>query len=192
MQNHTPLTIGFVTSAEHRNLVSDDLKVAAALQRRKVTILPVVWTEVAAQEVACDLLVLRSVWDYHLHPEAFLNWACKIHQRVPVVNPPEVVRWNMDKHYLREFEAAGILIPQTLFLEQGSTVDLQDLMDEAGFSEAVIKPAISASAFETHFVGRQDAVLFNGKMNTLLQKRALLIQEFVSEIKTGVSGHWCI
>jgi len=190
MQNHTPLTIGFVTSAEHRNLVSDDLKVAAALQRRKVTILPVVWTEVAPQDVPCDLLVLRSVWDYHLHPEAFLNWACKIHQRVPVVNPPEVVRWNMDKHYLRDFEAAGILIPQTLFLEQGSTVDLQDLMDEAGFSEAVIKPAISASAFETHFVGRQDAVLFNGKMNTLLQKRALLIQEFVSEIKTG--GEWSL
>src|SRR6185312_11451564 len=142
--------IGFATSAGHRLLTEDDQIAASSLEHRGVTVVPVVWTEVAAQDVACDLLVLRSVWDYHLHPDAFVNWVCEIHQRIPVVNPPEVMRWNMDKHYHREFEAEGILIPKTLVLEQGSNVDLEALMAEAGFSEAVIKPAISASAFETH------------------------------------------
>src|SRR6185312_6265045 len=112
-----------------------------------------------------------------------VNWVCEIHQRIPVVNPPEVMRWNMDKHYLREFEAEGILIPKTLVLEQGSNVDLEALMAEAGFSEAVIKPAISASAFETHLLRRENAALFNGKLNALLRTRAVLIQEFVSEIR---------
>lgn len=190
MQNHTPRTIGFVTSAEHRNLVSDDLIVAAALQQRKVTVVPVVWTEVAPQDVDCDLLMLRSVWDYHLHPDAFLTWVDEAHQRVPVANPVEVVRWNMDKHYIPKLEAAGINVPRTLVLEQGDEGDLDQLMDRAGFTEAVIKPAISASAFETHLVRREDAVSFNSKLNALLRTRAVLIQEFVTEIKTG--GEWSL
>jgi glutathione synthase/RimK-type ligase-like ATP-grasp enzyme len=185
-----PLTIGFATCAAHRDLTADDRILASALESRVATVRPVVWTEISPKDLACDRLILRSVWDYHLQPDAFLNWVREAHQHVPVVNPPEIVRWNMDKHYLLDVEAAGFVVPKTLVLERGARAELAKLMDAAGLNEVVIKPTISASAFETHRVRRQDAARFNDKLNALLQQRAMLVQEFVSEIETG--GEWSL
>lgn len=176
--------IGFVTSAEHRNLVKDDLVLAAALGKRGTTVVPVVWTETAPQSRGCELLLLRSCWDYHLKPQEFLSWVSGAHKHVPVINSPEIVRWNMDKRYLSDLQAAGCMVPRTLIVEQGNRADLKKLMDQAGLSEAVIKPTISASAFETYRVGREDAGFYSGKLHALLSRRAMLVQEFVAEIET--------
>ena len=183
-------TIGFATSAEYRNLIADDLILARALERRGAKVVPVVWTAPPPQRLACDLLVLRTVWDYHLRPQEFLRWLEKASQRTKVVNSPEIVRWNADKRYLQEIEAAGFTIPKTRLLERGSHADLSSMMREAGLPAVVIKPAISASAFETYRVDAAQAGEFNARLNALLQDRAMLVQEFVPEIQTG--GEWSL
>jgi glutathione synthase/RimK-type ligase-like ATP-grasp enzyme len=183
-------TIGFVTSAEHRNLVADDLLLAVALERRGTRVVPVVWTEIEPQKTGCDLLVLRSCWDYHLKPQEFLSWVSEAHNHVPVINSPEIVRWNMDKRYLSDLQAAGVLVPRTLVVEHGIQADLEELMNAASLTDAVVKPTISASAFETYRVQRDAAGSFNVKFNKLLSERAILVQEFVSEIETG--GEWSL
>jgi hypothetical protein len=185
---HHP-SIGLVTCALRPDLTADDLILAAALERRGATVIPVVWTETLPETAACDLFVLRSVWDYHLRPQTFFEWVTKAHERAPVVNAPEIVRWNMDKHYLRDI-AAGPLIPHTIFLERAAVVDLPKLARETGFSEMVIKPAVSASAYETYRVRAEQLGDFQGKFNALLRERAMLVQEFVCEIET--SGEWSL
>jgi len=182
--------IGFVTSAEHRKLIADDLVLAAALERRQVSVVPVVWTETAPGSTGCDLLLLRSCWDYHLRPQAFLNWVIEAHKQVSSINSPEIVRWNMDKRYLNDLQAAGFVIPRTVFVKQGSSADLEGVMNAAGLTDAVIKPTISASAFETYRVRRGEASSFNLKFNKLLSERAMMVQEFVGEIETA--GEWSL
>jgi len=190
MPKGSPTKIGFVTSAEHRNLVADDLRVADALEKRGASVVPVVWTETDPKAMGCDLLLLRSCWDYHLRPKAFVDWVIDAHEKTPVINSPGVVRWNMDKRYLEEVQAAGFAIPRTLFEEQGSCVDLAEMMNAEGLRDAVVKPSISASAFETYRVSREEAGAFNRKFNSLLQERAMVVQEFVGEIETG--GEWSL
>jgi len=205
MPNRALKKIGFVTSAEHRHLIEDDLLLAAALEKRGASVIPVVWTETAPSSTGCDLLLLRSCWDYHLRPQAFLDWVIEAHKQTPVINSPDIVRWNMDKHYLHDLEAAGIVIPRTLIVEQGLRADLQDdnlqdanlqdanleeLMSAEGLTDAVIKPTISASAFETYRVRREKAGSFNHKFNSLLSERAMVVQEFVGEIETA--GEWSL
>lgn len=183
-------TIGFVTSAEHRNLIPDDLILAAALERRGKRVVPVVWTEIAPHKTGCDLLVLRSCWDYHLKPQEFLSWVTEAHKHVPVINSPHIVAWNMDKHYLTDLQSAGFLVPRTVVMEHGIHADLEELMNAAGLTDAVVKPTISASAFETYRVQRDAAGSFNVKFNNLLSERAMLVQEFVGEIETA--GEWSL
>jgi len=183
-------TIGFATCEQYRHLTADDLVLARALERRGARVAPVVWTEVAPETVACDLLVIRSVWDYHLHADKFLRWVAVAGSKVKTINPPEVVLWNSDKRYLKEIEAAGFTIPRTVLLESRSQTDLVGLMANAGLSEVVIKPAVSASAFETHRIKVDQAAEFGAKLNTLLQDRDMLLQEFVPEIATG--GEWSL
>lgn len=199
-----PRIIGFATCAEHRDLIADDLILARALEKRGAKVVPVVWTETQPESLGCDLLVLRSVWDYHLQPDKFSHWLTVAAQRTKVVNAPEIVHWNMDKHYLKDIEAAGFAVPKTVFLERGSLerrslerrpqVALKELLRSAGLTAAVIKPAISASAFETYKLEAAQAGGFGAKLNTkfnaLLEGRAMMVQEFIPEIATG--GEWSL
>jgi glutathione synthase/RimK-type ligase-like ATP-grasp enzyme len=182
-------TIGFLTSSDHRNLVSDDLILAAALERRCTKVIPVVWTEAAPDSFTCDVLLIRSVWDYHLRPQDFIRWIDAASSRMTVLNPPEMIRWNMDKRYLRVIERAGFRVPKTIFLDQGAEADLADVMLSAGFSEAVVKPVISASAYETRKIQHaksQD----NQWLKDLLKTRPMMVQEFIPEIQSG--GEWSL
>lgn len=187
---HSPQIIGFVTSAEHRDLVADDLVLAAALERRGATVVPVVWAETAPHVTGCDLLLLRSCWDYHLNPQSFLAWVTEAQQHARVINPPEIVRWNMDKRYLRDVEQRGFAVPHTVALNVGMTANLAELMQMNGFSAAVIKPAISLSAYETHLVAGASAAQFQAKLEKLLSTRDMLVQEFIPEISN--EGEWSL
>jgi glutathione synthase/RimK-type ligase-like ATP-grasp enzyme len=182
--------VGFVTSAEHRKLVKDDLILAAGLERRGVSVVPVVWTENAAHATGCDLLLLRSCWDYHLMPEAFLAWVIEAQRHARVVNCPEVVRWNMDKRYLSDLEQHGFAVPHTVTLNVGMGANLAELMQMNGFSSVVIKPAISLSAYETHLVAAESAAQFQAKLDSLVATRDMLVQEFIPEISE--QGEWSL
>jgi glutathione synthase/RimK-type ligase-like ATP-grasp enzyme len=182
-------TIGFLTSGSYRNLTKDDLILAAALERRGARVAPVVWTEIKPDSLACDLLLVRSVWDYHLRAQDFIRWIDAAVSRVPVLNPPEMVRWNMDKRYLRRIETAGFTVPKTVFLDEGTEADLAEVMRSGGFGEAVVKPAISASAYETRRI-KQATSHDNQWLKDVLKTRAMMVQEFVPEIQS--SGEWSL
>jgi glutathione synthase/RimK-type ligase-like ATP-grasp enzyme len=185
-----PRKIGFVTCAEHRDLVDDDLILAAALERRGAKVVPLVWTETAPEATGCDLLLLRSCWDYHLRPEAFLSWVNEASRYAYLVNSAEIVRWNMDKRYLRDIEEHGFAVPKTISIAKGGSADLPVVLCTSGLDAVVVKPAISLSAFETYLVQADEAETFTGRLNQLLLTRDMLVQEFIAEIAS--EGEWSI
>src|SRR3954468_1414672 len=148
---------GFATSATYRALTAGDRLVAAELQQRGYTVEPLVWSETPPDSVTCDSVGLRSVWDYHLDAERFLDWGDSVGQQTLIFNNPDIVRWNADKRYLFDLQSAGLPVPNTMFLEVGSNVDLVDSLIQMHSSKAVIKPAISASAYETYLVDVDNA-----------------------------------
>lgn len=183
-------TIGFITSAEHRHLTDDDLVLARALEQRGATVTPVVWTEIAPHQHGCDLLLLRSCWDYHLDPCAFEQWVTTAAKYAMVINPPVRVCWNMDKRYLKDIAAGGFSVPKTIFLEAREGADLGELMQAGQFTSAVMKPTISLSAYETYMLTRENAAEHQPRLNDLVNKRAMMVQEFVAEIQT--EGEWSL
>jgi glutathione synthase/RimK-type ligase-like ATP-grasp enzyme len=181
--------IGFATCSQYPHLTADDRILAAALEKLSIKVVPVVWTEATPDSLQCDLLVVRSVWDYHLRPQDFMRWIDAVSSRMPVLNPPEMIRWNMDKRYLSRIEAAGFAVPRTAFLEQGVDADLAELMQRGGFGQAVLKPVISASAYETRRI--DEPTPENSRwLKTTLKHRPMMVQEFVTEIQSG--GEWSL
>lgn len=182
-------TIGFATCSRYCNLTADDRILAAALEKRGMHVVPVVWTETQPESLSCDLLVVRSVWDYHLQPERFMQWIDGVAAKKPVINPPEMIRWNMDKGYLREVETAGFSVPKTVFLDPGNDVDLAEVMRLGRLRQMVVKPMISASAYETRRID-DPRPEDNVWLNAVLQKRPMMAQEFVAEIQS--EGEWSL
>ncbi len=185
-----PKKIGFATSAKYRNLTPGDLLAVTELRRRGHRVEPLVWSEEPADNVTCDVVVLRSVWDYHLHAERFLTWATAVGQRAIVFNHPDTIRWNADKRYIFDLLHAGLPVPNTIRLEAGGDVDLAKTLLQMKGGRAVIKPAISASAYETHLLDLDNAPRMQTRITELLRSRAMLIQEFVPEIATR--GEWSL
>jgi len=182
-------TIGFATCTQYRDLTGDDRILAAALEKRGMKVTPVVWTETNPESLSCDLLVVRSVWDYHLQPERFMQWIDRVAANMPVINSPELIRWNMNKEYLSQIEAARFSVPRTVFLDQGVDVKLSKVMRHGGFRRAVVKPTISASAYETRRID-DPTPLDDQWLNGLLKNRPMMVQEFIPEIQSD--GEWSL
>lgn len=97
-------------------------------------------------------------------------------------NPPETVLWNVDKGYLRELEAGGIPIPRVRFTAPGEVVEPGALFDATGWSEAVLKPRISASSHRTSLIDPTCRPAPDELID--LQRHGAMLQEFIPEIRS--------
>lgn len=139
-----------VTYAADPEVQSDDRALVEALHRRGVASVACVWNDPRVDWTAFDAVVLRSTWDYFLEPDAFGAWLdARDAEGTRVLNPTSVVRWNMDKRYLRDLAARDVAIVPTRWVERGSSVALDALLDERGWDEVVVKPSVSGGAHET-------------------------------------------
>jgi glutathione synthase/RimK-type ligase-like ATP-grasp enzyme len=145
--------VAFTAPPRFPELHDDWPLVRAALDRDGVDAVPVVWSDPSADWSSFDLIVANGAWDNIHHPDAFLAWvAARERDGTPTVNSPATLRWNLDKRYLRELEAAGVPIVPTTWVEP----DGNGLGGRAGQSavalpagEIVVKPSISGGGHRT-------------------------------------------
>ncbi|HEY5086282.1 MAG TPA: hypothetical protein VII66_02895, partial [Gemmatimonadaceae bacterium] len=172
-------------------LTPDDHLAVAELKKRGVSVSGAVWNDPAVDWGAFDAIILRSTWDYHHNADEFRAWiAAREASGAPVWNPPAVLRWNMEKTYLRDLEDAGVPVVPTEWLARGSRPDLSALLEARGWAEAVVKPAISAAATRTWRVSRESASEIEGQLAESLELGDVMVQPFIPEILTR--GEWSL
>lgn len=183
--------IAFATHGGLPGLSADDRLAVAELSRLGVEVDATVWDDPGVSWDRYDSVVIRSCWDYHLRPGEFLHWLSRLEQEgVSLWNPAPVVRANVDKGYLVDLAAAGIPVVPTVRLDPGESVDLARLLAERGWDEVVVKPSVSASAFRTRRVRREEAPAAQADLEEMLAVSGALVQRFLPEIQTG--GEWSI
>lgn len=183
--------VGLVTYAKEPHLTDDDRPLIAELALAGLTGVPVRWDDHTVAWSSFEALIIRSCWDYHVRHDEFVTWLDAIESaRVPTFNPVPLVRWNMDKRYLGDLQRHGIAIPETIWLERGDPRSLALLLREAAWSDAIVKPAVSASATDTWKTGERDAAAQEGHFRALTTRSAVLVQRYVAEIATA--GEWSL
>ena len=172
--------MALATSEKWPQLSPDDLDLVPELARVGIDAAPAVWSDPVVDWRRFDLVVIRSCWDYHRRIAEFLYWLDRL--TTPVANPREVIRWNSHKGYLLELERKGVAIPATQVIRKGS--EPPELAD----AHVIIKPAISASANETHrFASASEAM---ADLERLVQAGDVIVQEFVDEVISD--GEWSL
>ena len=175
-------TVGWVTCSKFPQGFEPERPCVQQLQQAGHRVVPWVWDQAPSQEF--DLLVVRSPWDYHLKPTEWLQWIDG--QRGPILNPPGVLRWNSDKRYLLELEQRGVPIVPTLLARRGESFCLSQQLGERGWAQAVVKPAVSASAYLTWRTDGSDEPRFPQQ----LAGGVPLIQPFLPEVTQ--EGEWSL
>lgn len=144
------------------------------------------WDEPAVDWERFGAVVLRSCWDYHKRPEAFRQWVIRLReQKVRLYNPPQAVLWNMEKHYLRALNQQGIRTIPTVWLSQGESHSLADILDTHGWATAVLKPTIGASADGIALVTLENATQHQPLLTSLLAAHHVMVQPVVEAIRDG-------
>jgi len=130
-----------------------------------------------------QLVMVRSPWDYQLDCDAFVKVLQEIEDSsAHLDNPLKIIKWNVNKHYLRELEAKGIEIVPTLWCDDISENDIPNYFNQLTTNEMVMKPCISAGAFDTYRLTPPKALAQQEELLKVFKQREFMVQPFMSGI----------
>ncbi|WP_344214982.1 hypothetical protein [Kribbella sancticallisti] len=178
--------IALANSADHAQLHSHDLPLAAALRTAGFDPVAEVWTDPSVDWSSYDAVVLRSVWDYHVRYLEFVEWLGQLDKAgVPVLNETDLVCWNADKSYLLELRERGVAIVPS---QVAAGACLREVVGGLDGQEIVIKPTVSATARHT-IRGTAGSDELSRAMDDL-PDAVYLVQPFLKEIQS--EGEWSV
>jgi O-ureido-D-serine cyclo-ligase len=153
------------------------------------------WDDSAVDWSVFDAAVLRSTWDYVDRIDEFLAWCDRCHRLTQLVNPPAVLRWNTDKHYLRDLARTGVPVVPTRFVPPGADAAAElglflamsphsvTVGRACGFDDFVVKPAIGAGSRDAARYRRSDTAAGVGHLGRLLEAgRAAMLQPYLGRV----------
>jgi glutathione synthase/RimK-type ligase-like ATP-grasp enzyme len=162
----------------------DDWPLArTALAALGIEAVAVVWSDPAVDWSAFDLVVANGAWDNIHQPDEFVAWVdARERDGVAMVNSPATLRWNLDKRYLRDLEAAGIPVVPTTWVEPShgpSAVADLDLGD----GEVVVKPSVSGGGHQTARYERHEHNQARAHVRALLEAgRTAMVQQYQTAV----------
>lgn len=183
--------IAFVTCADAPAIHDNDDLAATVLRGRGMTVEPAVWTDAAVDWRQFAVVVIRATWDYHLNQGRYADWLRRCAaDGVNLWNPAAAVLANLDKRYLETLASAGVAIVPFEYVERQQAPSLRELLERRRWTRAVVKPAVSASAFGTWRTSLAESARHQARFAEEVRARALMVQPFADEIVRA--GEWSL
>jgi len=184
-------------SAEAALPLDEDMPpLIAALRQLDAEVATPCWDDPGVDWAAFDVALLRSTWDYVERVDEFLRWARACAAVTTLLNPPDVVAWNTDKHYLVTLGAAGVDVVPTRFVERGEKS--REALDRflqggsgslsvgaaAGFDDFVVKPSIGAGSRDAGRYRRADHDTAAMHLERLVERegRSAMLQPYLASV----------
>ena len=132
----------------------DDRSLITALEKLNIECFRPAWDDEDFDWSSCDLILPRTTWDYQERIADFLPWLERVAGESRLLNPLPLIRWNLDKRYLRDIERSGLIsLPESIWLDMqpgdAPLPPLRSLCAERGWRRAFLKPVIGATAWGT-------------------------------------------
>ena len=164
----------------------DDRPFHAALTELGVEHAQVPWTDPTVDWSAFDAVLIRTTWDYASQRDDFVAWARRVAQQTRLFNPPHVIEWNTDKHYLQDLERSGVSIAPTEWMEAGDRVQVRDILERRGWDRGFIKPIFGQTARETlRFDATEEGMAqAQAHCDRLLPHEGLMMQPYLHAVET--------
>jgi O-ureido-D-serine cyclo-ligase len=179
-----------LVSARGARILDEDLPpLQRALEEAGARVTIARWDDPKLDWPSFDLALLRSTWDYARRLPEFLQWIEATAAKTRLLNPPDVVRWNTDKHYLGVLERAGVPVVPSTFVEPGE--DAARALDafleaHAQAEDAVIKPSVGAGSKDAQRHARDSRKEMQAHLKRMLDAgRSALLQPYLP----GVDAH---
>ncbi|MGI8751048.1 MAG: ATP-grasp domain-containing protein [Acidimicrobiales bacterium] len=121
---------------------------------------------------------MSSTWDSVDRPGEYLDWARSVSALSMLVNPVDVLEWNLDKVHQRELGAAGIPVIPTTWVAPG------DAFNPPEHSEFVVKPSVSAGGRNTARYAAGDEAAVEHVRRLQASGQIVMVQDYLPAIDT--------
>jgi len=165
-----------------KQILDEDDFIRQALEQRGLKVIRTAWDNKAFDWTKTRFILFRTIWDYFDRFDEFVPWLDKVNSLTKLINPYGTIRWNFDKHYLRDLEEKGVNIPPTLFIEPGDKRTLQIIVNQSGWKESVLKPAVSGAGRHTYRLNPGNITKYESVFSQLIKSEAMLLQEFQHKV----------
>lgn len=165
-----------------QNILNEDMLVRTELEKGGLRVERRSWDDPHADWSQTAFILFRSTWDYFERFPEFSAWLARVEKQTRMINSYEIVKWNLDKHYLAELSDAGINIPPTRFIEKGESGSLLQKLEESDWKEIILKPVVSGAARHTYRFLPEDSGRYEPLYQRLIGEEAMMIQEFQEQV----------
>lgn len=149
-----------------------------ALAKQRIEMVELDWRGPIGGFDGLALVLLGTAWDYQDRAEEFLARLEELEARgVKVCNPPDVVRWNIDKRYLADLAERGAVTVPTLWREDAARADVLAALDAFATDRVVVKRTVGAGGIGQHSFTRGTLPEADWRMG-----RGAMIQPFLPAI----------
>ena len=166
------------------NILHEEQLVQEALEEEGLRVERINWDHEGMDWTKTRFILFRSTWDYFERFPEFWSWLNDVRHQTAMINPYEMIRWNLDKHYLGDLKDQGTPIPATRFIEKGEDRTLESCIEGTGWVEVILKPVVSGAARHTYRFARERAFSYESVFRDLIRQEALMVQEFQHQVLT--------
>ena len=134
-----------------------------------------------------EAVIVRSTWDYQDDPDRFLKvLSCIDSSSARLENSLELMKWNLNKNYLKDLHDRGVFIIPSEFASDYNHDLALSLFSKYGCQEIIIKPCVSANSDDTFRFDVGALELDKENLTGLFDARSHMYQPFIpSVVDTG-------
>jgi O-ureido-D-serine cyclo-ligase len=191
--------LALVSTFDALALDEDMAPLVDALVRRGAEVSTPCWDDATVDWSAFDLAVLRSTWNYVERIDEFRAWTRRCATQTRLFNPPALLEWNTDKHYLQHLHRAGVAVVPTRYVEPGADSaralrqflaggpDSLSVGRSCDFDQFVVKPTIGAGSRDAARYRRSDAAPALAHLSRLVavEGRSAMLQPYLASVETS-------
>ena len=168
--------------AYKHNVFYEDFLVQDALNKLGLKTLRLAWDDDNFNWSETKAVLFRTTWDYFDRFSEFSKWLTQVSKVTTLFNSENIIRWNLDKHYLLDLEKAGVRIAKTHFIETGTNINLAQLHEQFNWEETVLKPCISGAARHTYKLNQNNLSEHETIFKALITQESMMLQPFQHNI----------
>ncbi len=178
-----PLQCAYLTMADPGDFVMDYRLGIAPKTALGWQVTEVDWRAADTSWEDFDAVYICTPWDYPDHVQQFLDVLGRIDEsRAILVNDLSLVRWTLEKTYLRDLESRGATIVPSSWHHAIDAAGIDGFFSLHETDTVVVKPIVGANAADT-FVLKQpvDSGLTKSLCDTFLNRR-YFVQPFLDAV----------
>lgn len=165
-----------------QNVNLEDNLVKEALEKLGLNVTRKSWSDPNFDWSSARYIVFRTTWDYFDRFDEFISWLDKVSKVTTLLNSENIIRWNIDKHYMLDLQKAGVHICETYFVEAGAEATLKELHSQYQLNDFVLKPCISGGARHTYKIQANQIEDYESIFQELIANEAMMLQPFQHHI----------